>query len=620
MVKFDAMVKKAKDKWHALQNQKKPVIFAGSASCGRAAGVNAVVNKLKEISKELPLEIIEVGCIGPCYLEPIIGIQKKGAPIVMYGKVNPIKVKEIVETYLLKDDPQPEKAIGTLGDKTIEGIPSIWDHPMIKSQVRLVLRNSGIIDPINIDHYLAMDGYQGLKKALSMKPKEVIDEVQKAGLRGRGGAGFPTGLKWKIANAEKDPEKYVICNADEGDPGAFMNRSLIEGDTHAVLEGMVIAGYAIGAGKGYIYCRAEYPLAIERFNIALADMRKYGLLGNNILDSGFSYDIEIKKGAGALVCGEETALISSIMGERGMPRAKPPYPAQEGVWGKPTVVNNVETLGTVPIILNKTSKWYRQYGTEQSKGTKTFSLSGSVKRTGLIEVPLGTTLKQVIYDIGGGIADDKKFKAIQVGGPSGGTIPESFIHTPLAYDELEKLDAILGIGGLVVVDEDTCVIDLARYSLYFQHSESCGKCVPCRIGNKQLLNLLDKIIAGKGSIEDFELLEELTHTVQEGSLCGLGKAAPNSVITSLAYFRDEYETHVIDKRCPAKVCKEMFYYQVDEETCIGCEICKRRCPVKAVIGEKKAPHEIIQEKCIKCDVCFNNCPSKAIKKIDRVVA
>ncbi|TET27978.1 MAG: NADH-quinone oxidoreductase subunit J/K, partial [Candidatus Heimdallarchaeota archaeon] len=409
-------------------------------------------------------------------------------------------------------------------------------------------------------------------------------------------------------------------NADEGDPGAFMNRSLIEGDTHAVLEGMVIAGYAIGAGKGYVYCRAEYPLAIERFNIALADMRKYGLLGNNILGSGFSFDIEIKKGAGALVCGEETALISSIMGERGMPRAKPPYPAQEGVWGKPTIVNNVETLGTVPVILNKKPKWYRQYGTENSKGTKTFSLSGAVKRTGLIEVPLGTTLRQVIYDIGGGIADDKKFKAIQVGGPSGGSIPESFLHTPLDYDELEKLDAILGIGGLVVVDEDTCIIDLTRYSLFFQHSESCGKCVPCRIGNKQLLNLLEKIITGKGSIEDFELLEELTYTIKEGSLCGLGKSAPNSVITSLAYFRDEYESHVIDKRCPAKVCKEMFYYKVDKETCIGCQICSRRCPVKAIIGEKKAPHEIIQEKCIKCDVCFNDCPSKAIKKFDKVVA
>ena len=400
MANFDAMVKKAKDTWRALQNQKKPVIYAGSASCGRAAGVNAVIEKLKEISKELPLEIIEVGCIGPCYLEPIIGIQKKGEPIVMYGKVNPIKVQEIVETYLKKGDPQPEKAIGTLGDKSIKGIPSIWDHPMIKPQVRLVLRNSGIIDPVNINHYLAMDGYQGLKKALSMKPSEVINEVQKAGLRGRGGAGFPTGQKWKIASAEKDPEKYVICNADEGDPGAFMNRSLIEGDTHAVLEGMVIAGYAIGAGKGYIYCRAEYPLAIERFNIALADMKKYGLLGNNILGSGFSFDIEIKKGAGALVCGEETALISSIMGERGMPRAKPPYPAQEGVWGKPTVVNNVETLGTVPLILNKSSKWYRQYGTELSKGTKTFSLSGAVKRPGLTKInanPIPATIPTDIF-------------------------------------------------------------------------------------------------------------------------------------------------------------------------------------------------------------------------------
>ncbi|MBD3189949.1 MAG: 4Fe-4S dicluster domain-containing protein [Candidatus Heimdallarchaeota archaeon] len=618
MTDFDSLVEKARASWDALHNQKKPVIFAGAASCGRAAGILPVINKLKKLSKELSLEIIEVGCIGPCYLEPIIGIQKKGAPIILYGNVQPIQVVEIVKKYLKKNDPQPEKAIGTIGEGTIKGIPSFWDHPMIKNQERIVLKNCGIIDPTDINHYLACDGYQGLKKALSMKPEEVIEEVSQAGLRGRGGAGFPTGLKWKFTRAEKEPEKYIICNADEGDPGAFMNRSLIEGDPHAVLEGMVIGAYAISAQQGYIYCRAEYPLAIKRFEEGIEDMKKAGLLGKNILDSGFSFDIKIKKGAGAFVCGEETALIASVMGERGMPRQKPPYPSQEGVWGKPTVINNVETLGTVPIILHKGKDWYNHYGTKQSKGTKTFSLVGKVKRTGLIEVPLGTTLREVIFDIGGGIKEEKGFKAIQVGGPSGGTIPAAFIDQPLDYEELTKLGAIMGSGGIVVIDDDTCVVDLAKYFLKFIEAESCGKCVPCRIGTKQLLNLLIKITEGKGTIDDFELLEELAHTISEGSLCGLGKTAPNPVITTLTYFREEYRAHVLDKHCPAKVCKELFVYQVDEETCIGCGICKKRCPVGAAIGEKNQPHTIDPDKCIKCDVCYTNCPAKAIRKIDKV--
>ncbi len=618
MINFDSMVKKAKTSWNSLHNQKKPVIFAGAASCGRAAGILPVIDKLKELSQKIPLDIVEVGCIGPCYLEPIIGIQKKGEPTILYANVQPVQVQELVENYLVKNDTQPDKAIGTIGDGKIKGIESFWNHPMIKDQVRIVLKNCGIIDPTSIDHYLAMDGYQGLKKAFAIKPEEVIEKVQASGLRGRGGAGFPTGLKWKFTRTEKEPKKYLICNADEGDPGAFMNRSLIEGDPHAVLEGMVIGAYAIGASTGYIYCRAEYPLAIDRFERAIAAMKKHGLLGENILNSGFSFDIQIKKGAGAFVCGEETALMASIEGERGMPRQKPPFPSQEGVWGKPTVINNVETLGTIPAILREEVSWYSKYGTKLSKGTKTFSLVGKVKRTGLIEVPLGTTLRKVIFDIGGGVKEDKGFKAIQVGGPSGGTIPSAFIDETLDYEELTKLGAIMGSGGIVVIDEETCVVDLAKYFLQFIQAESCGKCVPCRVGNKQLLDLLVKISKGLGNIDDFELLEELAFTISQGSLCGLGKTAPNPVITTLTYFRDEYKAHVIDKVCPAKVCKELFLYQVDAETCIGCEICRKRCPVGAITGEKKQPHVIDFEKCIKCDVCSTNCPAKAIRKIDKV--
>ncbi len=618
MSNFYSMVKQAKASWEALQNQKKPVVYAGAASCGRAAGILPIIEELKEISKDIPLDIIEVGCIGPCYLEPIIGIQKPNSTTILYGNVQVRQVREIVENYLKNNDPQADKSIGTLTGNGIEGIPSFWEHPMIKNQVRVVLKNCGIINPTNIEHYIAMDGYLGLKNALAMSSDEVIKIVTDAGLRGRGGAGFPTGLKWKFTRVEKDQDKYIICNADEGDPGAFMNRSLIEGDPHAVLEGMVIGAYAIGAKKGYIYCRAEYPLAIQRFEKALVDMRKYGFLGENILNNSFDFDIEIKKGAGAFVCGEETALIASVEGDRGMPRQKPPYPSQQGVWGKPTVINNVETLGTVPIILRMGKDWYAKYGTEQSKGTKTFSLVGKIKRTGLIEVPLGTSLREVIFEIGGGVAEEKNFKAIQVGGPSGGTIPSAFIDEPLDYEELTKLGAIMGSGGIVVIDDETCVVDLAKYFLKFTEAESCGKCVPCRIGNKQLLILLEKITRGEGTIEDFELLEEFAHTVSEGSLCGLGKTAPNPVLTTLMYFRDEYRSHVIEKRCPAKVCKELFVYQVDEETCIGCEICRKRCPTGAVTGEKKKPHIINIEKCIKCDVCFTNCPAKAISKIDKV--
>ncbi|MEA2070106.1 MAG: NADH-ubiquinone oxidoreductase-F iron-sulfur binding region domain-containing protein [Asgard group archaeon] len=615
---FKKQVEKANDAWEKLHSQKKPVVYAGAASCGRAAGILPVIEQLHELAEEIPMDIIEVGCIGPCYLEPIIGIQKKGKPILLYGTVQAIQTKELVSNYLEKDQIKKDKTIGTLGDGKIKGVKSFWDHPMIKDQVRLVLKNCGIIDPSNIDHYLANEGYQGLQKALKMKPEEIIELIVKSGLRGRGGAGFPTGLKWKFTRKEEEEVKYIICNADEGDPGAFMNRSLIEGDPHAVLEGMVIAGYAIGARKGFIYCRAEYPLALKRFQKAITDMQERNFLGENILGSDFSFELEIVKGAGAFVCGEETALMASIMAERGMPRQKPPFPSESGLWGKPTCINNVETLGTVPLILRKGHKFYTQYGTEQSKGTKTFSLVGKVKRSGLIEVPLGTTLRKVIFDIGGGIEQNKGFKAIQVGGPSGGTIPAAFIDEPLDYEELTKLGAIMGSGGIVVIDDDTCVVDLAKYFLNFTQAESCGKCVPCRVGTRQLLNLLKKITKGNGTIDDFELLEELAHTITEGSLCGLGKTAPNPVITTLTYFRDEYRAHVLDKRCPAKVCKDLFVYQIDPEICIGCGICTKHCPVGAISGEKQEPHSIDITKCIKCDVCYTNCPAKAIRKIDKM--
>jgi NADH:ubiquinone oxidoreductase subunit F (NADH-binding)/Pyruvate/2-oxoacid:ferredoxin oxidoreductase delta subunit/(2Fe-2S) ferredoxin len=611
------MIKEAKSSWDKLQSNKKPVVFAGAASCGRAAGVLPVISRLEKMSEKIPMEIIEVGCIGPCYLEPIIGVKKKGKPTILYSNVHPVDVPVLIERYLEEDDPQPEKAIGTIGDGEMKEIPSFWDHPMVKKQKRLVLQHCGIIDPSNLNHYLANDGYQGLHKALQLKPDEVIKIISDSGLRGRGGAGFPTGLKWRLTRREESDVKYVICNADEGDPGAFMNRALIEGDPHSVLEGLTIAGYTIGAHKGYIYCRAEYPLAIKRFQKGIAQMREKGFLGENILNNDFSFDIEIVQGAGAFVCGEETALMASIMAERGMPKQKPPFPSQEGLWGKPTAINNVETLATTPLIMRKGAEWYSQYGTDKSKGTKTFSLVGKVKRTGLIEVPLGTTLREVIFDIGGGIQDDKKFKAIQIGGPSGGTIPAAFMHEPLDYEALTELGAIMGSGGIVVIDEDTCVVDLAKYFMDFIQAESCGKCVPCRIGTKQLLNLLQKISVGEGDIDDFELLEELAYTISEGALCGLGKTAPNPVITTLTYFREEYRAHVLEKRCPAKVCKDLFDYEIDPEICIGCQICKKRCPAGAISGEPKQPHHIDTEKCIKCDVCFTNCPSKAIRKIDK---
>jgi len=507
--------------------------------------------------RDLDCIVIEVGCIGLCYAEPIVCITKPDRPGICYANVTPERAVELIDGYLAGDDPLPDYALGTVGDGRVDGIPPLFETPVFKPQVRRTLRNCGFIDPTNINHYLANNGYRGLEKALLGTPEQVIDEIKRSGLRGRGGAGFPTWRKWQFCRDAKGNQKYLIANADEGDPGAFMNRSLLEGDPHSLLEGMLIAGYAIGADTGYVYCRAEYPLALERLAVALRQAKQCGLLGDQILGSNFSFHIKVKEGAGAFVCGEETALIASVEGKRGMPRPRPPFPAISGLWGKPTIINNVETLASVALVLQNGADWFAQYGTEKSKGTKTFALVGKVKRTGLVEVPLGITLREMIYEIGGGVLDDRPFKAVQTGGPSGGCIPRDLLDTPVDYDSLQAAGSIMGSGGMVVMDENTCMVDFARYFLDFAQKESCGECVPCRLGTKQMLDILTDITQGKGKPEDIDLLSELAEAVKAASLCGLGQTAPNPVLTTIRYFRDEYEAHISKKRCPAVVCKEL---------------------------------------------------------------
>lgn len=554
---FKEIQSRAELEWETLAHSEKPRILVGAATCGRSAGA---LNVLQTINDELAKRsidaiVIQVGCIGLCYLEPLVDIIKPGRPRICYGNITPEIAPELVEDYLIKDDARPDLALGTIGDGDINGVPRFFDLPMLKPQVRIILRNCGTIDPENINHYIANDGYNGFARALEMSPEEVIEEIKRSGLRGRGGAGFPTGLKWEFCRKSPGRGKYLVCNADEGDPGAFMNRSVLEGDPHAVLEGMLIAAYAMGATHGYIYCRAEYPLALERLNIALATMKEYGLLGESILGSSFNFNIEIKEGAGAFVCGEETALMASIEGKRGMPRPRPPFPAQSGIWGKPTNINNVETLAAVAAILQRGADWYAQYGTERSKGTKTFALAGKIKRTGLIEVPLGITLREIIYDIGGGIADDKPFKAVQTGGPSGGCLSADQLDLPVDYETLTRAGSIMGSGGMIVADEDTCIVDFAKFFLTFTQAESCGKCVPCRVGTRQMLDILERITRGEGQDDDIDKLQQLAETVKDGSLCALGRTAPNPVLTTLRYFHDEYEAHIKRKKCPAAVCK-----------------------------------------------------------------
>ncbi|MBL7208537.1 MAG: NADH-quinone oxidoreductase subunit NuoF [Dehalococcoidia bacterium] len=540
-----------------MQGSQKPRILVGMGTCGIAAGAEDIIKALNEglTQRHVQADIVRVGCIGLCYAEPLTEIIKPGKPSVFYGNLTPELIFEVVEDYLVADNPRHDLALGTRGKGRLEGIPRLFDLPVLKPQVRISLRNCGNIDPENINHYIANGGYEGLAQALRMRPQEVIDEIKKSGLRGRGGAGFPTGNKWQFCHDAPGDIRYIICNADEGDPGAFMDRALLEGDPHAVLEGMLIGAYAIGATEGYIYIRAEYPLAVQRLRVALKQMAEHGLLGENIMGSGFDFHINIKEGAGAFVCGEETALMASIEGTRGMPRSRPPFPAQSGLWGKPTNINNVETWSNVSAILQKGAEWYTGYGTKKSKGTKNFSLAGKVVRTGLIEVPMGITLREIVYDIGGGIPENKRLKAVQTGGPSGGFIPVSLMDLPVDYESLTQAGSIMGSGGMVVIDEDTCMVDMTKFFLTFTQAESCGKCIPCRWGTKQMLDILEDITNGRGRPGDIELLQEVAESVKDNSLCGLGQTAPNPVLSAIRYFRDEYDEHIQRLHCSAAVCK-----------------------------------------------------------------
>ncbi len=609
---FEEIKRQAASEWKAMQNSPIPRILIGTATCGMAAGAETIMEALNaELAKNnIKADIIQVGCIGLCYAEPLFEVIKPGKPGVFYGDLTPELVAEIIRDWLVGDNPRPDLALGTRGEGTLKGIPKLFELPVLKPQVRIVLRNCGNIDPTNIGHYIANGGYEGFIKALKMKPQEIIDEMKKSGLRGRGGAGFPTGMKWQFCHDAPGTVKYIVCNADEGDPGAFMDRAVMEGDPHAVLEGMLIGAYAIGASEGYVYIRAEYPLAIKRLVVALKQMEECGLLGDNILGSGFNFHIKIKEGAGAFVCGEETALMASIEGNRGMPRSRPPFPAQSGLWGKPTNINNVETWANVSAILQKSASWFASYGTEKSKGTKTFSLVGKVVRTGLIEVPMGITLREIIYGIGGGIPGGKKYKATQTGGPSGGCLPTSFLDSPVDYESLAAAGSIMGSGGMVVMDETTCMVDVARYFLNFTQSESCGKCVMCRLGTKQMLDILQDIVNGKGRPGDIELLLEVGDAIKNGSLCALGGTAPNPVQTTIRYFRDEYEAHINEKRCPALACRPLISYYIIPEKCQGCGICIRACTSEAIKGGKRMVHVIDQSKCAKCGTCLDVCPAK----------
>ena len=559
------------------------------------------------------IKVVQTGCFGLCALGPIMIVYPEGT---FYSRVTEADVTEIIEEHLLK---------GRVVDRLVYNEPaagnqkhevaSLSDTGFYKTQLRVALRNCGVINPEDIEEYIGVDGYQALGRVLTeMTPADVIDLMKRSGLRGRGGAGFPTGLKWEFAAKNVCDEKYVICNADEGDPGAFMDRSVLEGDPHAVLEAMAIAGYAIGAHHGYIYVRAEYPIAVKRLEIAIGQAREYGLLGKNIFDSGFDFDIDIRLGAGAFVCGEETALITSIEGNRGEPKNTPPFPANKGLFGQPTVINNVETLANIPQIIVKGPEWFASMGTETSKGTKVFALGGKIVNTGLVEIPMGTTLREIIYDIGGGIPGGKAFKAAQTGGPSGGCIPAAHLDTPIDYENLKAIGSMMGSGGLIVMDEENCMVDVARFFLEFTVDESCGKCVPCRIGTRRLLEMLNKITEGRGTLEDLDKMEELCYYIQKNALCALGQTAPNPVLSTLKYFRKEYEAHVVEKRCPAGVCKKLVSYEVDPAKCRGCTACARQCPVGAISGKVREPHTIDKSKCIKCGACLETCKFGAISK------
>jgi len=606
---FQAIKNQAESRWQGFCGGDKPVIMVGTGTCGRAAGAREVLQAIRdEVSKQqLDCSIFEVGCMGHCYAEPLVVISKPGYPPICYGYVNPVIAERLVKEFLLGNDPCLEFVLGALEPNDL--VPSFADFPRAAYERKIILKNCGNIDPEQIDHCLASGGYAALAKALNMMPVEIINEVKNSVLRGRGGAGFPTGQKWEICRQAPGKPKYIICNADEGDPGAFMDRTILESDPHSVLEGMLIAAYAIGAHYGYIYVRAEYPLAVKRVKTALHQAKKLNLLGKNIMGSGFSFDIRVFQGSGAFVCGEETALIASIEGNTGMPRHRPPYPAASGLFGKPTDINNVKTLAYVRHIIENGAEWFASIGTEKSKGTAVFALAGKVVNTGLVEVPMGTTLRQVIFDVGSGIANGKKFKAVQIGGPSGGCLPESALDLPIDFDSLEAAGAMMGSGGMIVLDEDDCMVEISRYFLEFTQRESCGKCTFCRLGTKHMLDMLTDITRGQGKIDDIVTLNELAADVKAGSLCGLGKTAPNPVITTLRYFSDEYEAHILERRCPALMCQELIAYYILPEKCErSCDACIGACTVEAISSNKKRIKVIDQDKCVKCGVCLPACP------------
>lgn len=594
------------------------VLICGGTGCtssGSVAIQKEFAKCINEAGLSEEIKLVQTGCFGLCALGPVVIVHPEGT---FYSRVELDDVKEIVNEHLLKGRIVERLVYNDTGSaETVEHITnvSLNDTAFYKTQNRVVLRNCGVIDPENIDEYIAMDGYAALGKVLTeMTPEDVINCVKDSGLRGRGGGGFPTGLKWSLCAPVKAQQKYVVCNADEGDPGAFMDRSVLEGDPHCIIEAMTIAGYAIGASEGYVYVRAEYPIAVRRLQIAIDQAHEYGLLGKNIFGSGFDFDLHIRLGAGAFVCGEETALMTSIEGNRGEPRPRPPYPAIKGLFGCPTVENNVETFANIPQIILRGADWFASMGTEKSKGTKVFALGGKIKNTGLVEIPMGTPLREIIEQIGGGIPGGKKFKAAQTGGPSGGCIPADLIDTPVDYDNLTAIGCMMGSGGLIVMDEDTCMVDMAKFFLEFTVDESCGKCTPCRVGTKRLLEMLDKITNGNGTLEDVDRLEELCYYIKQNSLCGLGQTAPNPVLSTLKFFRSEYIAHVKDKKCPAGVCKELLSYTIIPDKCKGCTKCARNCPVNAISGTLKNVHTIDQVKCIKCGACVTNCPFDAIER------